>query len=108
MQEYDYKVMSKIHPVPKLATGVRDDFPKFGPLEKQLRKIFLSQFKAGEANIFDAYDILFVEDTPKLERYRSAMEKHQKAFSRIIYEQYLQKVIKDITNQIFQERPSLP
>jgi hypothetical protein len=80
-------------------------------LEKQLRRILLDSFKAGEQNIInddilEAYEISMV--APKIEKYRLEVMEHQKNLSRIIYEQYLEKLIKDTTNQIFQERPSLP
>ena len=80
-------------------------------LEKQLRRIFLEAFKAGEINsisddMIEAYEISMVPD--KLEKCKLAVMEHQKNMSRIIYEQYLEKLIKHTTCQIFQENPSLP
>lgn len=96
MQELDNTVMSEI------------------ALERfhcQLKSLIFNELSAGEINTLNNYDLVFSPDIPVLERYENAQkefEKHRHNMSRIIYEQYLEKLIKDTILQIFQERPSLP
>ena len=97
LQEYDFKLMSENHPVPKLMA--------------EIKKVILDSFIAGEQCIIDssiseAYEALHF--TTMMRKHKLAVEKCQKNMSRIIYEQYLEKLIKDVTCKIFQENPSLP